>query len=813
MATRRRMQVLDDPKQETKACSSTPTVYHAATVIFLEFFAFGLLTTPMISVLDETFPKHTFLMNGIIHGVKGFLSFLSAPLLGALSDAIGRKPFLLLAVTFTCSPIPLMKVSHWWYFTMISISGIFAVTFSVALAYVADITSEENRSWGYGLVSATFAASLVTSPAIGAYLGRVYSEDLVVALATAIAFLDIFFILACVPESLPEKVRTSHVCSITGRSGGGTSASKLSWDKIDPFAALRKVTNDYLVLMVCITTFFSYLPEAGQYSCFFVYLRLVMGFSEEHVALFIALVGILSCITQTLVLGLMNRFLGPKRAIIVGLVFEAIQLTLYGFATQASLLWTAGFVAAMGMVTYPALSAFVSKHAAADQQGVAQGLVTGIRGLCGGLGPALFGLIFYIFQVDLHSQTAESKADGAIARGSENLRRLQEQLLPGPPFAFGAILVLLAILVAWFIPENPKSTVTKLIPTTLSGDNCGPIAAEAYEHIRWNMSNIEYGHSFAGYDNTMEAGDHDSYYASSSQALLPDPKNHMKHTRTWDKKDHAIDSRDLGLWDRLVSGWSDRRRRPAPVSVRRANRMTRYPPTVSFTRAHLVEPIRRLIGGWSVLGRSIDNAAHLLPSRSTFDHSAFSSGGLTSSSSAIPNTGDPGGSINLIGFGNYLPNHERDSQFLTRLDTEAADLSNYRSHNLKHFLHHSTPVECDVVTAHRFDVAHHQTRGFTADTTDGHIASDNGPGVMGTSSCDHNRDSCNSTFSAQADVVHSNSDDGNCLLSDILPTVPESVTTLVELSDDTEPRSIVHHSHHRQQFGLDESNRLAVLPT
>lgn len=68
----------------------------------------------------------------------------------------------------------------------------------------------------------------------------------------------------------------------------------------------------------------------------------------------------------------MNRFLGPKRAIIVGLVFEAIQLTLYGFATQASLLWTAGFVAAMGMVTYPALSAFVSKHAAADQQGVAQ---------------------------------------------------------------------------------------------------------------------------------------------------------------------------------------------------------------------------------------------------------------------------------------------------------------------------------------------------------------------------------------------------------------------------------------------------------
>lgn len=92
---------------------------------------------------------------------------------------------------------------------------------------------------------------MVTSPAIGAYLGRVYSEDLVVALATAIAFLDIFFILACVPESLPEKVRTSHVCSITGRSGGGTNASKLSWDKIDPFAVSSVITFSKNVTVKC----------------------------------------------------------------------------------------------------------------------------------------------------------------------------------------------------------------------------------------------------------------------------------------------------------------------------------------------------------------------------------------------------------------------------------------------------------------------------------------------------------------------------------------------------------------------------------
>nr|XP_054514285.1 major facilitator superfamily domain-containing 14C isoform X3 [Pan troglodytes] len=64
-------------------------------------------------VLHETFSQHTFLMNGLIQGVKGLLSFLSAPLIGALSDVWGRKPFLLGTVFFTCFPIPLMRISPW----------------------------------------------------------------------------------------------------------------------------------------------------------------------------------------------------------------------------------------------------------------------------------------------------------------------------------------------------------------------------------------------------------------------------------------------------------------------------------------------------------------------------------------------------------------------------------------------------------------------------------------------------------------------------------------------------------------------------
>uniref|UniRef100_UPI00358FF301 hippocampus abundant transcript 1 protein isoform X2 n=1 Tax=Myxine glutinosa TaxID=7769 RepID=UPI00358FF301 len=424
-----------------------PSVYHAVIVIFLEFFAWGLLTAPTLTVLYATFPQHTFLMNGLIQGVKvsemqtmlGLLSFLSAPLIGALSDVWGRKSFLLLTVFFTCIPIPLMHISPWWYFAVISISGIFSVTFSVVFAYVADVTQEHERSTAYGLVSATFAASLVTSPAIGAYLSESYGNGVVVVLATAISLLDICFILLALPESLPEKMRPA------------SWGAPISWEQADPFASLRKVGQDSTVLLICITVFLSYLPEAGQYSSFFLYLRQIMGFSSESVAAFIAVLGILSILAQTLVLSTLMRSIGNKNTILLGLGFQLLQLAWYGFGSQPWMMWGAGAIAAMSSITFPAVSALVSRNADPDQQGVVQGMITGIRGLCNGLGPALYGFIFYLFHVEFNELPNLTPT-----KPEKNLHSPTDEgaIIPGPPFLFGACSVLLALLVALFIPEH-----------------------------------------------------------------------------------------------------------------------------------------------------------------------------------------------------------------------------------------------------------------------------------------------------------------------------------------------------------------------
>jgi len=117
-------------------------------------------------------------------------------------------------------------------------------------------------------------------------------------------------------------------------------------------------------------------------------------------------------------------------------------------------------------IAYPAISAYVSTYADADKQGLVQGMITGMRGLCNGLGPAVYGFVFNLFHVDFtHNIPVVAQYPGGGERGAlvnnkimnssvtQSLYIPDNQLIPGPPFVFGAFLVLLAILVTAFIPE------------------------------------------------------------------------------------------------------------------------------------------------------------------------------------------------------------------------------------------------------------------------------------------------------------------------------------------------------------------------
>ena len=138
--------------------------------------------------------------------------------------------------------------------------------------------------------------------------------------------------------------------------------------QVDPFTSLHSIWKDKSVLVISLVTFLSYLPEAGQSTCFFVYLTLVLGFSKMNVAIFICYVGLVSAVCQTLVLSKMIEKIGPKYSIMVGLISQLIQLVCYGVTSNEISVWVCGLAIALSSITYAAVSAYASLITDKDKQ-------------------------------------------------------------------------------------------------------------------------------------------------------------------------------------------------------------------------------------------------------------------------------------------------------------------------------------------------------------------------------------------------------------------------------------------------------------
>ena len=313
------------------------------------------------------------------------------------------------------------------------------MTFSIVFAYVSDITGGPERSAAFGQVSATFAASMVLSPAVGSLLDDMYGNNAVFGVATLIAFIDVLYIIIYVPESMPEHVgvRPPLTCSMNG--------------VYNPFSAMRMMFSSPLITRLSVMVFFSYLPESGEYQSLMMYLETAeIGFSKGSVAAWIAVFGVASIVAQTSILSRLAEKISQKQVITIGLIFLGLQLLVFGLFTNHNILFANAFLAGMGSITYPAISALVSHTTHEDQQGAVQGMTTGIRALCTGLGPGLFGVLFHysdMIQNTLGPNVSPEDVDG----GDSGM------ILPGVPFLIAALPVLAAMAVNWSIPEHSSN--------------------------------------------------------------------------------------------------------------------------------------------------------------------------------------------------------------------------------------------------------------------------------------------------------------------------------------------------------------------
>ncbi|EDV52530.2 LOW QUALITY PROTEIN: uncharacterized protein Dere_GG16122 [Drosophila erecta] len=435
------------------------SVWHAGIVTFIHYFSWGLLTVPFIEKLSESFGNRVLLVDGLVYGARGILGFLTTPVMGAISDFRGRKVVMLLAVATTYAPIPFMMLKSWWFFAILTVSSVCGSTYSASLAYAADVTSVEHRSKGYGHVAASYGAGIAFSPSLGNYLMKLYGSGSVVLIAAITGLINILFIMFAVPESLilkrkkvvldemndnkvedkvvdiqpkekkdmlnGEELKNNVLASKPNHSLSQNLVSNKEQNQnfnkeeenvhsdltemekydntplnsSDLWEVLRKSSKDKNLLVIYLITFLSIWPFAGVDSTAPVYLKTHLGFEYEEVSMMLGLLSVLAIITN-LLLGYIINILGGKWSIRLGLLLLLSQLLFLGFGTHHWMYWLSGIFAAFATIIFTACNAVASIYASPENQGAVLGIISGIECLSEGLGPALFGVLFFIFQDD-----------------------------------------------------------------------------------------------------------------------------------------------------------------------------------------------------------------------------------------------------------------------------------------------------------------------------------------------------------------------------------------------------------------------------
>ena len=353
--------------------------------IFLDLVGFGIVI-PVLPLYAERFGASP-LTIGLLLGSYSAMQCLCAPLLGRLSDRVGRRPVLLLSVIGTALGFLLMGLAHalWLLFVARLIDGATGGNISTAQAYIADITPPERRSHGMGLIGAAFGLGFIFGPAIGGVLSHV-SLAAPFLFAAALAGINALAIYVLLPESLsPEhRARPHHRASIAEVFRQSTATS------------LRAVLATYFLVTVAFSLLTATYP---------LFTERRFGYSAAENGYLFAGQGLLSAIVQGGLLGLLLKRFGEKTLVMAGAVALTVGMMVLPLSgtTMALLLTTAGLAVGHGLVAAP-LNGLASKSVASEAQGRVLGVMQAAASFARIVGPVLGGWLLNIDTVHLTAQ-------------------------------------------------------------------------------------------------------------------------------------------------------------------------------------------------------------------------------------------------------------------------------------------------------------------------------------------------------------------------------------------------------------------------
>jgi len=378
--------------------------------------------------------------NMLFGSVWGVMQFFFGPILGALSDRIGRRPVLLISFLGLAFDFLFLVFapSLMWLFVARIVNGMTAASFSTANAYVADVTPGDQRARYFGFMGASFGFGFLIGPVLGGLLAGPYMQSLVgdfairlpFAVAGILALLNFLYGLFVLPESLPPERRSA----------------RFDWRRANPVGSLKFLFEHGKLAGLATVGFLFQIAHNVLPAVFVLYTGYRYNWDIQTISLTMFLTGALGIFMQTLVVGPVVRNLGERGALLIGCAGAALGFLCYGLAPTGLTYLMAAPIFALSNLLSPGLQGLMTRRVGPEAQGRLQGANQSLAGIATIIGPFLFGGSF------------------AYALKHESL-----SAWPGLPILIASSLMVAAFFVAWRVGRPlPVAPLTE--PATVAGE-------------------------------------------------------------------------------------------------------------------------------------------------------------------------------------------------------------------------------------------------------------------------------------------------------------------------------------------------------
>lgn len=353
-----------------------PPLAFILVTIFVDVLGYSMMV-PLLPFFAQRLGGGAVLA-GTLASLYAFLQLFSGPVLGSLSDRIGRKPILLACLFGTALAYAMfgLAASLWMLFLAVTLDGLTGNNLTTAHAYIADVTPPDQRSRGLSLAGAAFGLGVMAGPVLSGFLSG-YGLSIPAFVAAGIAFVNTLYGLFFLPESLTRENRSAHPISFNA------------------FVQLKSLFDLPALRFLLAALFTLNLAFAGLQTNFPLFSNAHFGWTPRQNGFFFAFVGLVAVFVQGFLYLSLQPKLGERRMAVLGLVFLSLGMAGIALTSIAWTLYPFVAVAALGSgLSIPSLSGLISARAGESRQGQLMGGMQTLLGLTTIFGPTLAGLSF-----------------------------------------------------------------------------------------------------------------------------------------------------------------------------------------------------------------------------------------------------------------------------------------------------------------------------------------------------------------------------------------------------------------------------------